>query len=134
LVAFAPPRFSPVPSPVGAAWKEPPRFSRARFLDATPSPPYSHPTRHSNPLYNTPRPSVGAVPPSCCGGGGNVELIMTLEEEHADILERLGYSSTSDVGELMAKAVDVERRLRISRGLDPQDPAVYGAYWSQGER
>jgi hypothetical protein len=42
---------------------------------------------------------------------------MTLEEEHADILERLGYSSTSDVGELMAKAVDVERRLRVSRGF-----------------
>ena len=102
-------------------------------LDATPSPPYSHPTRHSNPLYNTPRPSVGAVP-RVAAGGGNVELIMTLEEEHADILERLGYSSTSDVGKLMAKAVDVERRLRISRGLDPQDPAVYGAYWDQGQQ
>lgn len=59
---------------------------------------------------------------------------MTLEEEHADILERLGYSSTSDVGELMAKAVDVERRLRVARGLDPQDPAVYGAYWNEGQR
>jgi hypothetical protein len=67
-------------------------------------------------------------------GSGNVKLIMTLEEEHADILERLGYASTCDVGELMAKAVDVERRLRVSRGLDPQDPSVYGAYWNQGER
>lgn len=103
------------------------------FLDATPSPPYSHPTRHSNPPYQIPAQVAGAVP-RVAAGGGNVELIMTLEEEHADILERLGYASTSDVGELMAKAVDVERRLRISRGLDPQDPAVYGAYWSQGER
>jgi hypothetical protein len=53
-----------------------------------------------------------------------------LEEQHAEILEKLGYASTSDVGELLAQAVDIERRLRVERGLPPQDPSVYGAYWN----
>ena len=55
---------------------------------------------------------------------------MTIEQEHADALAELETASTSEIGELMAKAVDAERRLKIALGLEPADPSVYGAYWN----